>query len=283
MYKNISILALVMGLLLTLVGGYFSVIGLATIFAGAFWSVIVMATALELSKVVAASWIYRCWSIAPLLIKFYMISSIIILVGITSLGIFGYLSKAHVDQELIAGGNNELRIEGLERRIANEKRKIDDAEKIVNQLDSAVQILMDNDRIRGQDGAIAVRQLQQEERQSLNATINDAHISIESYQEELTPLLMQQNQIEAKVGPLKYLAEMMYGTSDEDVLGKSVRWLTIILVIVFDPLAIVLILAGNVGIASSRKKSGITMMTGEELLKNLDLTVSSSREGHGLF
>jgi hypothetical protein len=271
-----------MGLLLTLVGGYFSVIGLATIFAGAFWSVIVMATALELSKVVAASWIYRCWSIAPLLIKFYMISSIIILVGITSLGIFGYLSKAHVDQELIAGGNNELRIEGLERRIANEKRKINDAEKIVNQLDSAVQILMDNDRIRGQDGAIAVRQLQQEERQSLNATINDAHISIESYQEELTPLLMQQNQIEAKVGPLKYLAEMMYGTSDEDVLGKSVRWLTIILVIVFDPLAIVLILAGNVGIASSREKSGITMMTGEELMRNVDLRPYVSKEGHGL-
>ena len=96
---NINHLVLVMGLLLTAVGGYFSIIGLATIFAGAYWSVVVMASALELSKIVAASWIYRCWSIAPILIRTYMVSAVTVLVLITSMGIFGYLSKAHVDQQ----------------------------------------------------------------------------------------------------------------------------------------------------------------------------------------
>jgi hypothetical protein len=264
-----------MGIILTCVGAYFSVIGLTTIFSGAYWSVIIMASSLELSKIVVASWIYRCWSIAPLLIKLYMILSVIVLVVITSLGIFGYLSKAHLDQGLITNGSNQLRIDSIERKISNEKRKIDDAEKIIVQLDSSVQVLIDNDRIRGQDGAIVVRQSQQEERESLNTTINDAYISIEQYNEQLTEFLLEQNKIESKVGPLKYLAEFIYGSSDEYILEKSVRWLIIILVSVFDPLAIILILAGNIGISMSRKKTGIMIMSGDELLRDFDIQSDS--------
>jgi hypothetical protein len=114
---NIHHLVLMMGLMLTCVGGYFSIVGLATIFAGAFWSVVIMAATLELSKVVAASWIYRSWSIAPVLIRTYMVLSIIVLVFITSLGIFGYLSKAHLEHSISTGGTNELQIENLQRQI----------------------------------------------------------------------------------------------------------------------------------------------------------------------
>ena len=154
---NISHLVLMMGLLLTAVGGYFSIIGLATIFAGAFWSVVVMASTLELSKVVAASWIYRCWPIAPFLIRSYMVSAVVVLVFITSLGIFGYLSKAHVDQTIMQGGNNEIRIDNVERKIDRQNAIIKDSEEVLAQLDGAVRILQDYDRIRGPDGALAVR------------------------------------------------------------------------------------------------------------------------------
>jgi len=276
---NINHLVLVMGLLLTEVGGYFSIIGLATIFAGAYWSVVVMASALELSKIVAASWIYRCWSIAPILIRTYMVSAVTVLVLITSMGIFGYLSKAHVDQTIMQGGNNEIRIESLQRRIDRQNSIINDSTIVLGQLDEAVSILQEYDRIRGPEGAIAVRQSQSEERATLNKTISDAYDTIEELTEEILPLRRQSIELEAEIGPLKYIAELIYGTdSASDYFDNAVRWIIILLVCVFDPLAIVMILAGNVGL-NQRKK--ILPMTAEEILKDVDL-FSPERDSHGL-
>jgi len=276
---NISHLVLMMGLLLTAVGGYFSIIGLATIFAGAYWSVVVMASALELSKIVAASWIYRCWSIAPILIRTYMVSAVTVLVLITSMGIFGYLSKAHVDQTIMQGGNNEIRIESLQRRIDRQNSIINDSTIVLGQLDEAVSILQEYDRIRGPEGAIAVRQSQSEERATLNKTISDAYDTIEELTEEILPLRRQSIELEAEIGPLKYIAELIYGTdSASDYFDNAVRWIIILLVCVFDPLAIVMILAGNVGL-NQRKK--ILPMTEEEILKDVDL-FSPERDSHGL-
>jgi len=276
---NINHLVLVMGLLLTAVGGYFSIIGLATIFAGAYWSVVVMASALELSKIVAASWIYRCWSIAPILIRTYMVSAVTVLVLITSMGIFGYLSKAHVDQTIMQGGNNEIRIESLQRRIDRQNSIINDSTIVLGQLDEAVSILQEYDRIRGPEGAIAVRQSQSEERATLNKTISDAYDTIEELTEEILPLRRQSIELEAEIGPLKYIAELIYGTdSASDYFDNAVRWIIILLVCVFDPLAIVMILAGNVGL-NQRKK--ILPMTEEEILKDVDL-FSPERDSHGL-
>jgi hypothetical protein len=276
---NISHLVLMMGLLLTAVGGYFSIIGLATIFAGAYWSVVVMASALELSKIVAASWIYRCWSIAPILIRTYMVSAVTVLVLITSMGIFGYLSKAHVDQTIMQGGNNEIRIESLQRRIDRQNSIINDSTIVLGQLDKAVSTLQEYDRIRGPEGAIAVRQSQSEERATLNKTISDAYDTIEELTEEILPLRRQSIELEAEIGPLKYIAELIYGAdSASDYFDNAVRWIIILLVCVFDPLAIVMILAGNVGL-NQRKK--ILPMTEEEILKDVDL-FSPERDSHGL-
>ena len=279
---NINHLVLLMGLLLTCVGGYFSVIGLATIFAGAYWSVVVMATSLELSKVVAASWIYRQWSIAPLLIRSYMIAAVAILVAVTSMGIFGYLSKAHVEQTISQGGNNEIRIEALQRKINRQNTIIEDAEKVVAQLDQAVETLQEYDRIRGPDGALSVRASQAEERQALNDSINAAYNQIEELQEELLPLQKQQLALEAEIGPLKYIAEAIYGRENaEDYFDVAVRWIIFILVIVFDPLAITMIIAGNVGLNQKKK---ILPMTEEEILKDVevDWDLVPDRESHGL-
>ena len=282
---NISHLVLMMGLLMTAVGGYFSIIGLATIFAGAYWSVVVMASALELSKIVAASWIYRCWAIAPILIRTYMVIAVIILVFITSMGIFGYLSKAHVEQTISQGGNNELKIDGLERQIARQQSIITDAETVLTQLDQQVSVLIEYDRIRGPSGSIAVRESQSEERNTLNEKIDDAYVRMEELQTKLAPLQRSQLELEAEIGPLKYIAELIYGRDRAaDYFDTAVRWIIILLVCVFDPLAIVMILAGNVGL-NQRKK--IFPMTEEEILKDMELEPwfdkpNKSREGHGL-
>jgi hypothetical protein len=281
MHKPISILVLIMGLLLTAVGGYFSIVGLATIFAGAFWSVVVMAATLELSKVVAASWIYRCWTIAPILIRTYMVTAVIVLVFITSLGIFGYLSKAHVEQTINQGGNNDIRIEAIERRLDRQNTIIKDAETVLAQLDGSVEILQRYDRIRGPDGALSVRAKQAEERTQLNESINGAYDEIESLQEELLPLQKQQLELEAEIGPLKYIAELIYGTGNAaDYFDTAVRWIIILLVSVFDPLAIVMIIAGNVGL---NQRKTVKPLTEKEIMKDVDIDLSDhGRVGHNL-
>lgn len=272
---NVHHLVLMMGLMLTCVGGYFSIVGLATIFAGAFWSVVVMAATLELSKVVAASWIYRSWSIAPVLIRTYMVLSIIVLVFITSLGIFGYLSKAHLEHSISTGGTNELQIENLQRQIGNQQRSIKDAETVLSQLDATVQTLIDYDRIRGKDGAIATRQAQGEERAAQNENINNAYANIERLQSSLSPLQRERLELEVEVGPLKYIAELIYGKDNAaEYFDVAVRWIIILLVCVFDPLAIVMIISGNIGL--TQRKPEFKMMTEKEILKDI------STQGHNL-
>jgi hypothetical protein len=239
-----------------------------------------MAATLELSKIVAASWIYRCWAIAPILIRTYMVTAVIVLVFITSMGIFGYLSKAHVEQTINQGGNNEIRIESLQRKIDRQNTIIADAEKVLAQLDGAVEILQEYDRIRGPDGALAVRAGQAEERTQLNNSINEAYDSIEELQEELLPLQKDQLALEAEIGPLKYIAEAVYGEDKAaDYFDTAVRWIIIILVSVFDPLAIVMIIAGNIGI--SRNLHHVKVLTEKEILKDVDF-VTRRKEGHNI-
>lgn len=225
------------------VAAYFSIAGLATIFAGAFWSVVIMAAILEIGKLVTAAYLHLEWDKINPLIKTYLTVAVVVLMFITSMGIFGYLSKAHIDQTLKTGGSNELQIENLERRLQRERAIIRDSEKVMAQLDSAVETLQEYDRIRGPDGAIAVRESQEEERKSLNATISDAYTRIETLQTELLPLQKQQISLEAEIGPLKYIAELIYGQEDaKDHFDAAVRWIILILVCVFDPLAVILLM-----------------------------------------
>ena len=281
----ISVMALAMGLILSAVAGYFSVVGIATIFAGAFWSVVVMAGALETSKLVAASWLYRNWLIAPWLMRIYMTIAVVVLILITSMGIFGYLSKAHVDQTVLEGGNNDIRIQSLQRRIDRQNSIIDDSTTVLGQLDEAVSILQQYDRIRGPEGAIAVRASQSEERTSLNQTISDAYDTIETLTEEMLPLKRQAIALEAEIGPLKYIAELIYGDAAADYFDTAVRWIIILLVVVFDPLAICLLLAGNAGLMY--RKTDISYLTEEEVMKDVYVEEeyiakpAINRDGHG--
>lgn len=240
-----GILTLLIALAIAGVAAWFSIVGLMAIFSASALSIAIMAGTLEIGKLIAASWLYRHWKETSILMKSYLTTAVLVLMLITSMGIFGYLSKAHLDQSAV-GGNNQLQIQQIEMRIDREQRKITDANTVISQLDQTVQTLMDYDRIRGPEGALAVRESQAEERAKLNAIIDGATTAVLEYQTQLLPLREQQIQTELKVGPLKYVAELIYGQAEsEAMLDKAVRLFIMLLVVVFDPLAIVMLLAAN--------------------------------------
>ena len=227
------------------IAAWYSIAGLMAIFAGAALPIAIMGGALEVGKLVAASWLHINWRWIPVLLKSYLTFAVVILMFITSMGIFGFLSKAHMEQTITQGGNNEIRIESIQRRIDRQNSIIADSQLVLSQLDKAVSTLQEYDRIRGPEGALAVRQSQQEERRSLNETITNSYDAIEQLTEELAPLRRQQIELEAEIGPLKYIAELIYGDDAKNYFDEAVRWIIILIVIVFDPLAIALLLAST--------------------------------------
>ena len=195
--------------------------------------------------------------------KSYFTIAVIILSVITSMGIFGFLSKAHLEHS-VSTGDNTLQVSRLDRRIETEQRRIADAETVLAQLDDTVQTLIDYDRIRGDDGAIATRESQSAEREELNTSIDAAVAAIDALSEEKLVLETEQLLIEVEVGPLLYVAEMIYGDTDKETLDKTVRFVIILLILVFDPLAILLVVAANMSM-KERNGESITFMTEKDL------------------
>jgi len=245
------------------VAAWYSIVGLMAIFSGAAIAIAIMGGVLEVGKLVTAAWLHANWKKVPLLMKTYLTSAVFVLMVITSLGIFGFLSKAHLEHSVSIGGTNELQITNLERQIARQQSIITDAETVLTQLDQQVSVLIEYDRIRGPTGSIAVRESQSEERQALNETIDAAYIRIEELQTDLTPLQQESLAIEVEVGPLKYIAELIYGEDDaRNHFDRAVRFVIILLVTVFDPLAVILLLAATMGF-TARKQSRMFTDDGE--------------------
>ena len=245
----INYLALLVAIGLSAIAAYFSVIGLTTIFAASFWPVVIMGGTLEVAKVVAASWTYRNWNIAPLSIKIYLIASIIALMFITSMGTFGYLSKAHIDQTTSSSDVvSQLAIYDEKIKVAREN--IDANRKALKQYDEAVdQIMGRSDTEKGAEKAVVVRRTQQKDRVRLQEEIQTYQKTISKLNEDRAPLAIQVRKVEAEVGPLKFIAELFYDKVDTQFLDKTVRWVIILIVIVFDPLAIILLIAANIGLS----------------------------------
>lgn len=236
---TINHIALATAVVLSAIAGYYSVVGLATIFAGAYWSVIAMAAALEFAKVVTVGWLSSNWSTCPKPIKVYLGVSVGILMIITSLGTFGYLSKAHLEtQNQVA--QSDLQIQPLQTQLQLAERKLQNAQTGLDALDRVV---------AGVDSERASRLLrqQQAQRQRLEGEISRAADEIQSINTKILPLRTQQAQTEAEIGPLKYVAEMVYGEDAKSHFDSAVRFVIIIIVFVFDPLAIVLLIAANYG------------------------------------
>jgi len=248
----INYLALLVAIGLSAIAAYFSVIGLTTIFAASFWPVVIMGGTLEVAKVVAASWTYRNWSIAPFSIKAYLVTSIVVLMFITSMGTFGYLSKAHIDQTA-SSSDVVAQLAIYDEKIKVAKENIDANRKALKQYDDAVdQIMGRSDTEKGAEKAVVVRRSQQKDRARLQEEIQAYQKEIGIHNDTRAPLAAQVRKVEAEVGPLKFIAELFYEEVDTQFLDKTVRWVIILIVIVFDPLAIILLIAANIGLTKTK-------------------------------
>jgi hypothetical protein len=248
----INYLALLVAIGLSAIAAYFSVIGLTTIFAASFWPVVIMGGTLEVAKVIAASWTYRNWNIAPFSIRLYLIASILALMFITSMGTFGYLSKAHIDQTTTSS-DVVAQLAIYQEKVNIAKENIDANRKILKQYDEAVdQIMGRSDTEKGAEKAVVVRRSQQKDRARLQEEIQANQKIISQLNDDMAPLAAQVRRVEAEVGPLKFIAELFYDKVDTQFLDKTVRWVIILIVIVFDPLAIILLIAANIGLSKTR-------------------------------
>ena len=239
------ILTFLSAISISVIAAGYSIIGLATLFAGATMPIIAMGSALEVGNLVAASWLYNNWSEdVPRLLKVYLFTAIIVLVFITSMGIFGFLSKAHLDQVKPTSGNN-IKISLLDNQIKSQQNIIDRSQKTLDQLDKALEVYIEKEFVtRG----LKERKKQEVERNELNNAIKEASNEIAKLSEEKGTLSLEQNKIEAEVGPIKYVAELIYGVNAEDNFDKAVRIVILILIFVFDPLAVLLLIAANISL-----------------------------------
>lgn len=373
---------------LSSVAGYYSVIGLTTIFSSAFIPVLIMAGTLETSKVIVASWLYNNWKKTPWLLKSYLTGAVVVLMFITSLGIFGFLSKAHVEQAA-AGAEQQAKvlhisqsidqqnaiIERAKTKLANAGKgneagnaaintRIDDANKVIDSANKRVQPQIDEQQrvIDAANAKIELRarstqsqiddidkqvanldnivkslidqkktsqaQARQQEQQAdrtrlaksktellkqidamrqapdpqvdaakieiarLRAKVDDEIKQARTVIEQLTNKLSQgsdtdklqadidvQNdaikaaeaqietlnadkfkletegrKLEAETGPIKYIAQALYGDAvDQTLLEHAVRWIIVLIIVVFDPLAVLMLIAANQGLKEWRE------------------------------
>lgn len=247
---TIALLTLATALAISAVAAYYSIIGLVAIFSSAVIPIAVMGVVLETGKLVTASWLYQNWKRIPILLKSYLVSAVLVLMFITSMGIFGFLSKAHIEQTTIAS-DNTLQIELLQSQIDREKNTITRAENTLGQLDSALERYVELGAVTK---GLNARKEQEAERNELNTQINDATANIATLTKEMSELNTERIGLEAEVGPIKYIAELVYGESTTTVLEDAVRAVILVIVFVFDPLAVLLLVAANMSLLEEKKK-----------------------------
>ena len=244
-------------LLLSAVAAWYSVAGLTAIFSAAVLPVIIMGGSLELGKIVATVWLHNNWKRAGIVFKLYLIPAIAFLMILTSMGIFGYLSKAHSDQSLVSG-DVVSKIAIYDEKIKTEKENIEANRRALKQMDEGVdQVLGRSTTETGAEKAVAMRRAQQKERARLQTEISQSQKSIAELNDARAPIAAEVRKVDAEVGPIKYIAALLYGDNpDDNLLERAVRWMIIMIVLVFDPLALTLILAANKQFEWARQGTG---------------------------
>ena len=250
----LSLITLAVALSLSVIAAYYSIAGLAAIFAAAVIPIMIMGSILELAKVVVTIWLHEYWTRARWLMKAYLVSAVIMLMVITSMGIFGFLSKAHSDQSLVSG-DSQAKVSIFDEKIRTSKENIDANRRALKQMDEAVdQVMGRSADEKGAEKAVQIRRSQNKERARLIAEIDTEQKTVAKLNEEAAPLRAEFRKIEAEVGPIKYIAALIYGDNpDANILERAVRWVIILLVCVFDPLAIMMLLASTESLKWSRE------------------------------
>jgi hypothetical protein len=248
-----GILTLATALIISVSAAYYSILGLTAIFAAAFWPIVILGSSLEVGKIVSTLWLHKYWERAELQYKAYLCTAVAILMLLTSMGVFGFLSKAHSDQSMVSG-DVIAKISIYDEKIKQARDNIDMSRRALTQMDSAVdQTMSRSTSEQGADRAAQLRRSQAAERNRLLKEIDTEQRKIQTLNDQRAPIAAEVRKVEAEVGPIKYIAALIYGDSPEaNLLDKAVRWVIILIVIVFDPLALTLLLAATKSIEWER-------------------------------
>ena len=246
----LALFTLLTALAISAVAAFYSIVGLMAIFSASALSIAVMGIVLEIGKLVTASWLYQNWKRVPFLLKSYLTIAVIVLMFITSMGIFGYLSKAHIDQ---GKGVAEiyLKVERVDNRIQTQRNTIIRYEKQLLNLDTALNKYLDLGAV---SKGLAKRDEQEPERKELVSLINKSQEKIDLLLEERAEYQLQINSFEVEIGPIKYISAIVYGDKALDYIDTAVRTVILILVFVFDPLAVLLLVSANISFAEYNEK-----------------------------
>ena len=251
----LTYLTLISGISLSIIAAGYSIIGLAALFAGATTAIYAMGGALEVAKLVMASWLYNNWK-SPLLpksIKYYLTSAVVVLIFITSVGIFGFLSKAHLDQ-VVPENNNALQIQIIDEQIEQRQNTISRSQTQLEKMDELVINTTEETSwfSSSSQRAIDERNNQREERLLLEKTIDESLNKINELSDKKAGIKTEQLKLEADLGPIKYVAEFIYGNEAENHFDKAVRIIIIILIFVFDPVAVLMLISANISFKERR-------------------------------
>ena len=272
---KLSLLTFFTSLAIAAVAAWYSIIGLTAIFAAAVIPIIIMGIVLEIGKLVAAAWVYNHWRETSILLRTYLVSAIVVLMLITSMGIYGFLSKSHIDAG-INTGEMSVKIERVDNRIKSEQRQIDRAEKNILEMDTTLE---KTEYGFFDDSRLEERKRQSAEREQLNSIITKSENSIDDLLDKKSEYELEVKNFEVEVGPIKYIAALIYGDEAKNYLDNTVRYVILLLIFVFDPLAVLLLISANM---SYRKELGLYPPEEKGLPVNVGKTIRSATTHKGV-
>ena len=252
-----GLLTLFVALAISAVAAYYSIVGLMAIFAGATTAIAIMGIVLEIGKLICASWTFTNWKSCPVIMKSYFILAVVVLMLITSLGIFGFLSRAHITQSSPTALISE-RIERIDLKIDQRQTQIKRYQGRLDTLDQALQRYIELGAI---SKGLAKIGAMDNETSLLKTKVEGLENEIDGLSDEKYGLKTELNLAEVEVGPIRYVASMLYDDVSESQLEEAVRWIIVLLIFVFDPLAVVLVIAANISLRDYRKERKMATKT----------------------
>lgn len=269
----LTALSFLTALSIAAVAAWFSIIGLMYIFAASALSIAIMAIVLEVGKLVTASWLWWNWKASPFLLKSYLITALIVLMLITSLGIFGYLSRAHIEAGAPVGDDMAL-VERIDQQIAVEERSLERNERMVTQLDRAIDEMIERGfATRG----LQTREAQAEERAAIARATQESIARIEELAAQRFEVNQRVRNFETEIGPIKYVAALLYENPD-DHIESAVRGIILLLVFVFDPLAVLLLIAANFSLKRHLEARGVITSTPKKVVPKAKTEFATTEE-----
>ena len=236
--------------MLSAVAAFYSVTGLAYIFASVFWPIVIMGGILEAAKLAAASWIYRSWRFAPKILVAYLIVGVLLLMGSSDIGIFGYLSRAYLEQQApltLLASNNAAAERNVD--LAREQYERDDATLTAfiegDTANAVIEELTAYARLTGANGAVEVLRSQNEIQRELQANLQASSAALSDAERTLAEFEQETQVQRVDVGPLLFVAKAIYGNEDLSTMDTVVTAFILLILVVFDPMAIALLLAAQ--------------------------------------